>query len=172
MAIVSPTQGYNIIGCKWVFWIKRNADGSINWFKVRLVAKGFNQRPGLDYKETFSPIVKPFTIHIVLSLIVMQGWLLRQLDVNNAFLHGHITERVYMEQPPSFWNLEKLDHVWCLQNAIYGLKQAPRAWYSTRKQALIDFGCVNVKSNSSLFLYHHDSIPVYCLVYVNNLVIT
>lgn len=167
-----PPKGCNIIGCKWVFRIKRLADGSIDRYKARLVAKGFNQTLGLDYEETFSPVVKPVTIRTVLSLVVMQGWSLRQLDVNNAFLHGSLIETVYMKQPPGFRDPEKPDHVCCLQKAIYGLKQAPRAWYSALKQALVAFGFFNTKSDSSLFVYNTGSILVYCLVYVDNLVVT
>ena len=85
------------VGCKWIFRVKRNADGSVNRFKARLVAKGFHQRPGVDYKETFSPVVKPATIRAVLSITVMSGWELRQMDVNNAFLNGALTETVFME---------------------------------------------------------------------------
>ncbi|RVW18983.1 Retrovirus-related Pol polyprotein from transposon RE1 [Vitis vinifera] len=77
--------------------IKRHDDGSVDRFKARLVAKGFNQRPGIDYKETFSPIVKLITICTVLTLVIMQGWSLRQLDVNNAFLHGHLTKKSVYE---------------------------------------------------------------------------
>ena len=131
--LVPPPNDCNIVSCKWVFWIKRHADGSIDQFKARLVAKGFNQRPGLDYKETFSPVVKPITIRTVLTLAIMQGWSLRQLDVNSAFLHGHLTEKVYMKQPLGFKSSKKPDHVCCLTKAIYGLKQAPCAWYSVLK---------------------------------------
>lgn len=100
--LVLLPKGCNIIWCKWVFPVKRLANGSIDKFKVRLVEKGFNQSPGLDYKETFSPIVRQVTIRTILSIVVMQGCPLRQLDVNNSFLHSHLTEKVYMTQPLGF----------------------------------------------------------------------
>jgi len=169
---VPPPSDCNLVGCKWVFRVKRHANGSVDRFKARLVAKGFNQRPGLDYKETFSPVVKPVTIRTVLTIAVMQGWSLRQLDVNNAFLHGHLTETVYMKQPPGFRNPEHPDYVCCLTKAIYGLKQAPRAWFSALKHALTECGFHNSKSDSSLFVFHDGSTLAYCLVYVDDLIIT
>ena len=75
--LVFPAKNCNSVGCKCIFRVKRNSDGSVDHFKVRLVAKGFNQRERLDYKETFSPVVKPATIRIVLIVAVMQGWSLR-----------------------------------------------------------------------------------------------
>jgi len=170
--LVPPLTNCNLVGCKWVFRIKRHADGSVDRYKARLVAKGFNQRPGLDYTETFSPVVKPVIISTILTLAVMQGWSLRQLDVNNAFLHGHLIEKVYMKQPPGFRSREKPNHVCCLTKAIYGLKQAPRAWYSALKQALLEFGFINAKSDSSLFVFHASSTLAYCLVYVDDLILT
>jgi len=155
-----------------VFRVKRHADGSVDWFKARLVAKGFHQRPGLDYKETLSPVVKPMTIRVVLTIAIMQGWSLRQLDVNNVFLHGHLTEKVYMQQLPGFKSLEHPYHVCCLTKAIYGLKQAPRAWYSALKMALLEFGFINAKSDSSLFVFFDGLIHAYCLVYVDDLILT
>jgi transposase InsO family protein len=93
----SPSQ--NIIGCKWVFRIKRHADGSIERFKARLVAKGFHQQPGLDYGETYSPVIKPTTVRAILSIAISAGWAIRQIDIQNAFLHGHLSEDVFMAQP-------------------------------------------------------------------------
>jgi hypothetical protein len=170
-ALVSPPKHCNPIGCKWVFRVKGKADGSIDRFKARLVVKGFNQRPGLDYKDTFSPVVKPATIRTVLTIAVTQGWLLRQLDVNNAFLHGTLTEAVYTVQPPGFKDDTKPTHVCRLNKAIYGLKQAPRAWYSALKRAIMEFGFENSKADSSLFIYKTKFVTCYFLVYVDDLII-
>ncbi|KAK0573100.1 hypothetical protein LWI29_002997 [Acer saccharum] len=83
--LVPPKHTQNVVGCKWVFKIKRNPDGTIARYKARLVAKGFHQRPGVDFTDTFSPVVKPTTVHLILSIAVSHGWQLRQLNVNNAF---------------------------------------------------------------------------------------
>lgn len=89
------------------------------------LAKGFKQRYGIDYDDTFSPVVKPATICLVLSLAVSRGWCLRQLDVHNAFLHGFLDEEVYMKQPPGYSDPSFPSYVCRLDKAIYGLKQAP-----------------------------------------------
>jgi hypothetical protein len=88
--------------------------------------QGYKQRYGVDY-DTFSPVVKAATIRFILSIVVSRGWNLRQLDVQNAFLHGDLDEEVYMQQPPGFEDLQKLNYVCKLDKALYGLKQAPRA---------------------------------------------
>jgi histone deacetylase 1/2 len=128
--LVPPHRGKNVIDCRWIYKVKRKSDGSIDRYKARLVAKGFKQRYGIDYEDTFSPVVKIATIRLVLALSVSRGWSLRQLDVKNAFLHGVLEEEVYMKQPPDFENAHTPHHICKLDKAIYGLKQAPRAWYS------------------------------------------
>lgn len=90
------------IGCKCIFYIKRNPNGSSQKYKARLVAKGFHQREGLDFGEVFSPMVKPSTVRIMLTIALSKGWTIRQFDSNNAFLNGELSEVVYMTQPEGF----------------------------------------------------------------------
>ena len=126
------------MGCKWVYKIKHNADGSISRYKARLVAKGYNQEYELDYSETFSPVIRQETIRLVLSLAERNNWLINQLDVSNAFLHGMLDETIYMTQPPGYVDPRFPQHVCKLQKFLYGLKQAPRAWYTRLKMFLQD----------------------------------
>ena len=170
--LVPKSSAPNLIGCKWVFRIKRNPDGTVDRFKARLVAKGFNQRPGVDYTETFSPVIKPTTIRLILSLALSNGWSLKQIDVNNAFLHGQLTEQVFMQQPAGFIDANFPHHVCSLKKSLYGLKQAPRAWFNALCSGLIELGFFNSKSDSSLFIYNRDGILFYILVYVDDLILT
>jgi hypothetical protein len=91
-----------INGNKWVFKQKRNPDGSIERYKARLVAKSFDQQRGVDYTETFSPIIKPATVRVLFTLVVQFQWPMQQLDISNAFLHGHLQEEVFMDHPQGF----------------------------------------------------------------------
>jgi hypothetical protein len=101
--------------------------GSVSKYKARLVAKGFHQQAEVDFDETFSPVVKPPTVRIILSLATQNQWSLRQLDVSNAFLHGLLKEKVFIAQPLGFVDSTLPSHVCHLQKSLYGLKQAPRA---------------------------------------------
>ena len=170
--LVPNQEGKNLIDCKWVYKIKKKADGSIDRYKARLVAKGFKQRYGIDYEDTFSPVVKIATVRLVLSLAVSEGWCLRQLDVQNAFLHGILEEEVYMRQPPGFENANSPNSICKLDKAIYGLKQAPRAWYSKLSSKLIDLGFKMSKSDASLFIYRKGQVTMFMLIYVDDIIVT
>lgn len=169
--LVSPSPGSNIIDCKWVFKIKHKSDGSIERYKARLVAKGFKQRYGLDYEDTFSPVVKPTTIHILLSMALTHRWQLRQLNIQNAFLHGVLEEEVYMRQPPGFEDPSCPGHVCHLDKALYGLKQAPRAWHARLSSVLHSLGFTASHADTSLFIFRRPGVTLYLLVYVDDIIV-
>ena len=102
------------IGCRWVFIVKVNPDGSIARLKARLIAKGYAQTYGVDYSDTFFPVAKLSFIRLFISLAATHGWDLHQLDIKNAFLHGDLAEEVYMEQPPRFVTQGEIGRVWRL----------------------------------------------------------
>ncbi|KAF5470687.1 hypothetical protein F2P56_011184 [Juglans regia] len=148
------------------------SDGSIERRKARLVAKGFHQQIGIDYTETFSPVVKSSTIRLVLSITVARGWCLRQIDIQNAFLHSKLSETVFMQQPQGFIDPLRPNFVCKLNKAIYGLKQAPRAWFSELSSWLISYGFSASKGDPSLFVMHTSTLCMFILVYVDDMVIT
>jgi transposase InsO family protein len=171
-SLVPSSPSLNTVGCKWVFRIKRRSDGTIERYKARLVAKGFHQQSGVDYFDTFSPVVKPTTIRTVLCLAISFGWPLRQLDVKNAFLHGSLSEDVYMRQPPGFADPHRPNHVCKLHKAIYGLKQAPRAWFQRFSSFLLRVGFTQSKADNSMFIYHDHLSVMILLLYVDDIILT
>ncbi|CAM8947373.1 unnamed protein product [Rhodiola kirilowii] len=170
--LVPRQSTMNVLPNKWVFRIKRHSDGSIQRHKARLVANGFHQQEGLDFGETFSPIVNHSTIRLILALSVQFSWPVRQLDVQNAFLHGYLTDEVYMRQPRGFEDPQYPNHVCRLRRSLYGLKQAPRAWFHCFSSHLEDLGFRSSKADYSLFTYYSGSIRIYLLIYVDDILIT
>ncbi|KAH9764049.1 retrovirus-related pol polyprotein from transposon RE1 [Citrus sinensis] len=170
--LVPAELATKIVGNKWVFRVKYNPDGSVSKYKARLVAKGFHQTYGVDFFETFSLVVKPCTIRIILSLAVMNHWTIRQLDANNAFLNDVLTEEVFMHQPEGFIDSQHPTYVCKLNKALYGLKQAPRAWYDRLRGSLLQWGFQTSRSDTSLFLKHTGSDILVILIYVDDILVT
>ncbi|KAF5754617.1 putative RNA-directed DNA polymerase [Helianthus annuus] len=169
--VVDLPKGRKPIGCKWVYKIKYRANGEIERYKARLVAKGFNQREGIDFGETFSPVVKMVTVRIVLKLAVNNCWPLYQLDINNAFLYGSLSEEVYMSLLQGYYVNDK-NKVCKLVKSLYGLKQAPRKWNEKLTSVIVNMGFVQSLCDHSLFILNKGDIVVILLVYVDDIVIT
>lgn len=150
--LTTPPPGKHPIGCKWVYRIKLNSDGTIERNKVRLVAKGFSQIEGIDYKETFAPMAKMVTVRALLAASVHHNWYIEQLDVNNAFLHGDLHEEVYMIVPQGYNASLPPNTVCKLNKSLYGLKQANRQWFTKL--------CTYLQS-TGFIQSHADHLPVY-----------
>ncbi|KAG7556886.1 Integrase catalytic core [Arabidopsis suecica] len=165
-------QGKKCVSSKWVFTIKYKSNGDIERYKARLVARGFTQTYGDDYRETFAPVAKQHTVKVVLSLAVNLDWELWQMDVKNAFLQGELEEEVYMTPPPGLENLVASGKVLRLRKAIYGLKQSPRAWYHKLSSTLKANGFKKSESDHTLFTLQNDQGIVVVLIYVDDLIIS
>ena len=140
-SLVELPKDKRVIGSKWVFRRKISEDGKSVKFKARLVAQGFTQKPGEDFDETYSPLVRFESIRVIISLAAQFGWKIHQMDVSTAFLHGHLKEEVYMSQPDGF-KIKGKEHLVCRLNcSIYGLQRSPRCWNTALddKLRLMDF---------------------------------
>jgi hypothetical protein len=146
-------------------------DGTVARYKARLIAKGFHQLLGIKFTKTCSPVIKPATIHLVLSIAVSHGWSLRQVDVSSALLQGTPTENIFIQQPQGFVHSQFPNYVYELNKEIYGLRQAPHAWYTELCNFLLDNGFFNLKCDTSLFIQQTSTIIIYLLVYVDDIII-
>ena len=158
--LVKLPENRDAIGSKWVFKIKRNADGSIDRYKARLVAQGYSQKEGIDFEETFSPVARFTSIRTILALANELNLEVHQMDVQTAFLHGKLSEEIYMEQPRGFEKAGSENLVCKLEKGLYGLKQASRCWFLTIDEFLQDNSykqcdgdrCVYLKAVGDKFL--------------------
>lgn len=159
-------RGSKALPSKWVYKVKTNPDGSIDKFKARLVIKGFRQREGIDYNETFSPVAKLGTIRAILSIAASQNLHLSQFDVSTAFLYGHLEESIFMKQPEGFDDGSK--KVCKLRRSLYGLKQAPRCWNRRFGSFLLKLSLKPSESDPCLYMRVNGGKKLILALYVDD----
>jgi hypothetical protein len=151
--LVPRPAGKKVIGSKWVFKVKRNADGSIERYNSRVIAKGYNQRPGFNYIEIFAPTVRMPTIRVVLAISALHDYHLRSIDISHAYLNGEMDCDVYMEQPEGFAEGDPRQTVCLLQKSIYGTKQGGNRWNKKMRTVLESLGFTQSYSDASIYVY-------------------
>jgi hypothetical protein len=168
--LVELPKDRKLIGSKWVFKVKLDADGNVNRHKARLVAQGCSQKYGEDYDETFSPVVRFESLRTLIALSAQQNLKLHQMDVNTAFLNGDLKEEVYMKPPEGVLTQGQEGLVWRLKKSIYGLKQSPRCWNMKLDNQLKSMGFQQLYSDKCLYKYSKDGL-LFIAVYVDDIVI-
>ena len=138
--LVDPPPGCRPIGLKWVYKVKRGEHGTIVNHKVRLVARGFVQREGIDFEEVFVPVARMELVRLLLALAAAKDWRVHHLDIKSAFLNGELAETVFVRQPPGFAIKGEEHRVLQLRKVLYGLRQAPRAWNAKLDAMLGELG--------------------------------
>ena len=164
--LVELPEGHNVVGCKWLFKIKRNADGSVSRYKSRLVAQGFTQEAGRDYEEVFAPVAKYSSIRSVLAIANQLDMDVHQMDVKTAFLNGDIDKDIYMRQPEGYENCENPHMVCKLNKSIYGLKQSARCWNVTLDSYLKRSGYVQNPADPCIYCKTVNKRGKQCLIII------
>ncbi|CAI7758162.1 unnamed protein product, partial [Closterium sp. NIES-53] len=165
-----PPPGANIVSGMWIFRVKR-PPGSLPVFKARYVARGFSQRQGVDFFQTFSPTPKMTTLRVLLHVAAQHDYELHSLDFSTAFLQGSLHEEIWLRRPPSFTGSFPAGTQWSLRRPVYSLRQAPREWHDKLRTTLAALGFAPSTSDPSLFLRTDTTLPpFYVLVYVDDLV--
>ena len=165
-----PPKNSPVINCKWVFKQKLGENGLIDRYKARLVAQGYAQRPGVDYEETFSPVVRFESLRVFLALAVQKGLKVHQMDVKTAFLNGELNDLIYMKQPEAFIMKGQEGLVCKLKRSIYGLKQSPRCWNSVLDEHLKSIGFVQTKSDPCIYIAEEGD-PFMIAIYVDDILL-
>ncbi|GJW13398.1 cysteine-rich receptor-like protein kinase 8 [Tanacetum coccineum] len=153
--------------------IKCNSDGSIERFKAILVAKGFTQKEGIDYNETFAPVAKMVTVRTFIVVVVHHNWHIAQLDINNAFLHGDLHKEVYMTLPQGYKPNSNIQNPVCkLQKSLYGLKQTNRQWFIKLTTFLTHLGFNLSYADTSLLTYKKNKDFLALVIYIDDILLT
>lgn len=170
--LVDRPKDKKIIPCKWVYKLKKDAYGNVTKYKARLVVKGYNQTQGVDYYETFAPVIRHSSLRTLFALAAELGLKMRHLDVDTAFLNGELQEEVYMDQPIGFVQKDKENKVCLLRKSLYGLKQAPRAWNKKLDETLLKIGFMGTPSEPCVYtkLFGNEELVVLG-VYVDDIIV-
>jgi hypothetical protein len=169
--LVDPPSDRKAVECKWIFKKKTDADGNVTVYKARLVAKGFRQVQGVDYDDTFSPVVMFKSIRILLAIAAFHDYEIWQMDVKTVFLNGNIDEELYMMQPKGFVDPKDANKVCKLQRSIYGLKQASRSWNLHFDQVIKSFGFVPNCYEACVYKKVCESSVTFLVLYVDDILI-
>ncbi|CAI7921733.1 unnamed protein product, partial [Closterium sp. NIES-53] len=165
-----PPPGVNIVSGMWIFRVKRPPSSPLA-FKARYVARGFSQRQGVDFFQTFSPTLKMTTLRVLLHVAAQRDYELHSLDLSTAFLQGSLHEEIWLRRPPGFTGSFPAGTMWSLRRLVYGLRQAPREWHDTFRTTLAALGFAPSTADPSLFLCTDATLPpFYVLLYVDDLV--
>jgi len=169
--LVPRPKNQKVIGSRWIFKVKRNADGTIERYKARFCAKGYTQKFGIDYNETFAPVVKHTSIRTLLTLAAKEDYEVYQFDVNTAFLYGMIDADIYMEQPDGYVNKKNPDFVCKLKKSLYGTKQAARQWNQRIHDHMIKFGFKQTEADQCVYLRNSGKEKIIIVIYVDDLIV-
>ena len=169
--LVDLPPGSKPLGYKWIFKRKMKADGTIDKYKARLVIKGYRQKEGLDYFDTYSPVTRITSIRMVLAIAALRNLEVHQMDVKTAFLNGDLEEEIYMEQPEGFVAPGQENKVCKLVKSLYGLKQAPKQWHQKFDQAMIESGFKINECDKCVYVKNTENGYVILCLYVDDMLI-
>ncbi|KAD5961638.1 hypothetical protein E3N88_13111 [Mikania micrantha] len=170
--LVDLPEGSIPIGVKWIYKTKLNEKGEIDKFKARLVVKGYAQQKGINYNEVFAPVARWDTIRTLVAVAAHNSWVVKQLDVKSAFLHGELKETIFVEQPKGFVKTGAETKVYKLKRALYGLKQAPRAWFTRIEEYFLREGFKKSEHDHTLFIKRVWHKILIISLYVDDLIYT
>jgi transposase InsO family protein len=170
--LVDLPPGKPVVGSRWVFDLKYNVDGSVKKYKARLVCQGFSQTYGVDYFETYAPVVTMVTVRLLIALAASHNWPLHQMDVETAFLNAPVTEEIYVRQSQGHITPGMEDKVYRLNNSLYGLKQACHNWYETLHKFFIGIGLTSSSKDKCLYYFKDGDKIAMLVVYVDDIILT
>ena len=166
--VVPLPEGRNVVGSKWVFKVKCDANGNIAGYKARLVAQGFLQQPGTDFDEIFAPIICYDSLRLLLALASHHWWRPQQLDIKGAFLYSILKEEIYMQLPEGYSYSSRQNSMYAkLNRCIYGLKQSPRKWYHKLLSVWVPYGFTISTFNPYILI--HKLMQFFLAVYVDDI---